>query len=69
MGCAGGAVSLSFASPTAGYDQKVDAAGPAEVSLTWESRSAESRLWVTCAGGVPQARVEEHASGHGSGRG
>lgn len=71
VGCAGGTVSLSFASPTDGYDQKVDSAGPAEVILTWESRSSESRLRVTCAGGVPQARVEEHGSGsgHGSGRG
>jgi hypothetical protein len=60
--CTGDDVSLTGASPAAGYTLTVESSGPQEARVEFENEpeDAESEIRVTCSNGVPNAELREH---------
>jgi hypothetical protein len=65
--CAGAQATLTYWSPNQGFHTDDVARGPAAAaSVKFESATAEIRVTVTCAGGVPQASITHDGRGkHG----
>jgi len=69
VACTGPSISLESATPSDGYQLRVDRSGPDRVEVRFESDGGGSRVEVTCVGGRPSAQIEHEGGSGGPGGG